>query len=56
VPVEELRREFAAGATPDTICARSIRELTASGVRHFYVSNLPVSKAASTLERILALV
>ena len=56
VPVEELRREFAEGATPDAICARSIRELTASGVRHFYVSNLPVSRAASTLERILALV
>ncbi|HET7696825.1 MAG TPA: hypothetical protein VFK57_14015 [Vicinamibacterales bacterium] len=56
VPVEELRREFAAGATPDAICARSIRELTAAGVRHFYVSNLPVSRAAATLERVLALV
>ena len=56
VPVEELRREFADGATPDAICARSIRELTASGVRHFYVSNLPVSRAAATLERVLALV
>jgi 5,10-methylenetetrahydrofolate reductase len=56
VPVEELRREFADGATPDAICARSIRELTASGVRHFYVSNLPVSRAAVTLERILSLV
>jgi 5,10-methylenetetrahydrofolate reductase len=56
VPVEELRREFADGATPDAICARSIRDLTASGVRHFYVSNLPVSRAAATLERILALV
>ena len=56
VPVDELRREFADGGTPDSICARSIRELTASGVRHFYVSNLPVSRAAATLERILALV
>ena len=56
VPVEELRREFADGATPDAICARSIRELTAAGVRHFYVSNLPVSRAAATLERVLALV
>ena len=56
VPVDDLRREFAEGATPDAICARSIRELTASGVRHFYVSNLPVSRAAATLERILALV
>jgi len=56
VPVEALRREFADGASADEICARSIRELTASGVRHFYVSNLPVSRAAATLERVLALV
>ena len=51
VPVDELREEFAAGATPDSVCARSIRELTASGVRHFYVSNLPIGRAASTLAR-----
>src|SRR4029079_12696972 len=43
VPVEELGRECAAAATPDTVCARSILELRASGVRHFYVSNLPVN-------------
>jgi hypothetical protein len=56
VPVDALREEFAAGATPDSVCARSIRELTASGARHFYVSNLPIGRAASTLERILKLV
>jgi 5,10-methylenetetrahydrofolate reductase len=56
VPVDELRDEFAAGATPDSVCARSIRELTASGVRHFYVSNLPIGRAAATLERVLKLV
>ena len=56
VPVDELRAEFAAGATPDSVCARSIRELTASGVRHFYVSNLPIGRAASTLARVLKLV
>jgi hypothetical protein len=56
VPVDELRAEFAAGATPDSVCARSIRELTASGVRHFYVSNLPIARAASTLRRVLDLV
>ncbi len=56
VPVAELRDEFAAGATPDSVCARSIRELTASGVRHFYVSNLPVGRATATLERVLNLV
>ena len=54
--LDELREEFAAGATPDSVCARSIRELTASGARHFYVSNLPIGRAASTLERVLNLV
>ena len=53
VPVDELQQEFADGGTPDSVCARSIRELAASGVRHFYVSNLPVGRAAATLNRIL---
>jgi 5,10-methylenetetrahydrofolate reductase len=52
VPMEALAREFAEGATPEEICARSIRGLTAAGVRHFYVSNLPLGRAASTLQRI----
>jgi 5,10-methylenetetrahydrofolate reductase len=53
VPAEELTREFAAGATADEICARSIRALAQAGVRHFYISNLPIGRAASTLQRIL---
>ena len=53
VPVEGLRAEFAAGATPEEVCARSIRELTAAGVRHYYVSNLPVNRAAQTMKQIL---
>jgi 5,10-methylenetetrahydrofolate reductase len=53
VPVHELREEFAAGASPEEVCARSIRELTAGGARHFYVSNLPVGRAAITLGCIL---
>jgi len=53
VPVEELTREFAAGATPEEICARSIHALTQAGVRHFYVSNLPLGRAATVLQRIL---
>jgi hypothetical protein len=56
VPVDQLQAEFGAGATPESVCARSIRELTAAGARHFYVSNLPIGKAALTLQRILALV
>jgi len=56
VPVDELRAEFGAGATPEAVCARSMRELTAAGVRHFYISNLPVNRAARTLASILQLV
>lgn len=55
VPIDALRAEFAAGATADEVCARSIRELTAAGARHFYVSNLPIGRAASTLARIVEL-
>jgi 5,10-methylenetetrahydrofolate reductase len=53
VPVEALRAEFAAGDSAEDVCARSIRELAAVGVTHFYVSNLPIGRAAPTLERIL---
>jgi hypothetical protein len=53
VPAEELTREFAEGATPDEVAARSIRALTEAGVRHFYISNLPIGRAAPTLNRIL---
>jgi hypothetical protein len=52
VPVEGLTTEFAAGDTPEMICARTIRMLKAAGVKHFYVSNLPVGKARQTLEEI----
>lgn len=56
VPVEELTREFAEGAAPEDICARSIRALTDAGVRHFYISNLPIDRAAATLQRVLGMV
>ena len=52
VPVDELKREFADGATPDEICARSLRVLADAGVRHFYISNLPLGRAAVTLRKI----
>jgi 5,10-methylenetetrahydrofolate reductase len=55
VPVDELRAEFAGGASAEEICARTIRELRAQGVRHFYVSNLPVGRARLTLEKIVQL-
>jgi 5,10-methylenetetrahydrofolate reductase len=55
VPVDGLTREFGEGATPEEICGRSLRALRAAGVRHCYISNLPVGRARQTLEKILAL-
>ena len=53
VPVEELSAEFSAGATPIDVCARTIRTLLDLGVRHFYVSNLPLRRTAQTLNAVL---
>ncbi len=54
VPVDGLLAEFAEGLTPVDICARSIRTLVSLGVKHFYVSNLPLVRTASVLSAILA--
>ena len=54
VPVEGLKKEFAAGATPEEVCGRTIRMLRAAGVKHFYVSNLPIGRARQTMAKILA--
>jgi hypothetical protein len=53
VPVDALKAEFAAGATPVDVCARTIRCLRDLGAQHFYVSNLPITKASVTLDAIL---
>jgi len=53
VPVEGLTREFAAGATPIDVCARTMRAMMEAGARHFYISNLPLHTAAATLGEIL---
>jgi hypothetical protein len=55
VPAAQLADEFAAGAAAEEICARSIRALRRAGVRHFYVSNLPLARAAATLRTVLDL-
>jgi 5,10-methylenetetrahydrofolate reductase len=52
VPVEGLTREFAAGASPEDVCARTIRALLDAGARHFYVSNLPIGRAQQVLASI----
>jgi hypothetical protein len=56
VPTEALRAEFAAGATPQEVCARTLRVLSDVGARHFYISNLPLARASRTLAEILELV
>ena len=53
VPVEALTREFASGASPAAICARTIRTLRQSGARHVYVSNLPQRGTLRVLQSIL---
>jgi 5,10-methylenetetrahydrofolate reductase len=53
VPAEALATEFASGATPVEVAARTIRAMMAVGARHFYVSNLPLGRAESTLTAIL---
>lgn len=53
VPVEALTREFASGASPAAICARTIRTLRHSGARHVYVSNLPQRGTLRVLQSIL---
>jgi 5,10-methylenetetrahydrofolate reductase len=56
VPTDQLAREFGEGASPELVCARTIRTLRAAGIRHLYVSNLPIARARTTFEQILALV
>jgi hypothetical protein len=56
VPVDGLVRDFAAGDSPEQLCAHTIRALRAAGAEKIYVSNLGWRGAAQRLERILALV
>lgn len=56
VPADQLIKEFGEGATPEEVCARTIRALKARGIRHVYVSNLPVGRARQTLGKIAQLV
>jgi 5,10-methylenetetrahydrofolate reductase len=53
VPSEALAREFGDGASPEDICARTIRAMMALGARRFYVSNLPLRRTHETLTRVL---
>jgi hypothetical protein len=54
VPIEPLTREFEQGVSAEDVCARSIRTLLDAGARHFYISNLPVTRAQNVLADILS--
>jgi hypothetical protein len=49
VPAAGLTREFAGGASPEEVCARTITAVAGLGARHFYVSNLPLGRAHQAL-------
>lgn len=53
VPAEGIARDFASGAAPEDICARTIRELRLVGADKIYVSNLGNRGALTRLRRIL---
>jgi hypothetical protein len=53
VPIDGLTRDFSGGATAEAVCARTIRALIDTGVRHFYISNLPIGRAQQALAAIL---
>jgi hypothetical protein len=53
VPIEGLTREFGDGATPEEVCAKTIRTLLDTGARHFYISNLPLARAQAVLANVL---
>jgi hypothetical protein len=53
VPAAGLVAEFGAGATAVDVCARTLRVMMDIGVRHFYISNLPLGQATATLHAIL---
>jgi 5,10-methylenetetrahydrofolate reductase len=56
VPAAGLIKEFGEGLSADEICARTIRRLRETGVKHVYVSNLPIGRARQTLDRVMKLV
>jgi 5,10-methylenetetrahydrofolate reductase len=55
VPAAELTREFAAGMTPDEICAKSVRMLREAGADKVYLSNLGFHQVEARYRRIMEL-
>jgi 5,10-methylenetetrahydrofolate reductase len=55
VPSVELAREFEEGASPEEVCARSIRALRNAGADKVYISNLGFRDVAKRYEMVLSL-
>ena len=53
VPADDLSREFDDVRDPVEVCARTVRAVLDAGVRHFYVSNLPLGRVRETLDAIV---
>lgn len=56
VPEAGLAADFAGGASPEEVCARTIRTMMGLGAKRFYVSNLPLRRAHDTLATVRRLV
>lgn len=54
VPEAGLTREFAAGATPEDVSARTIAAMMRLGATRFYISNLPLRRTHAVLAAIRA--
>jgi hypothetical protein len=54
VPVDGLTRDFAAGLSPEEICATTIRALRNIGVSKIYVSNLGYQRPEEPYRRLMA--
>jgi hypothetical protein len=53
VPVEGVRADFGSGASPEEVCARTIRGLAELGVNKVYVSNLGVRRPDTRYRRLV---
>ena len=52
VPFEQLKHDFDSGVPAAEVCARSIHALLQRGVKHVYISNLPMATAAKKFSEI----
>jgi len=54
VPQTELAEEFARGASPAEVCARTVRGLRDLGVRNIYLSNFGIARPQRLYRDVMA--